>query len=91
SLCATIRPAVSQVSTADIPACASPPLLALFFGCSGLPASAWQVFTGPVSSNSAKHASLQRTGFSAIRSNSVSGHLRLRRNTRFEAANASDR
>ncbi|MFQ9210720.1 MAG: hypothetical protein ACLR3T_04050, partial [Alistipes finegoldii] len=51
----------------------------------------WQVFAGPVSSNSAKHASLQRTGFSAIRSNSVSGHLRLRRNTRFEAANASDR
>ena len=53
--------------------------------------SAWQVFAGPVSSNSAKHASLQRTGFSAIRSNSVSGHLRLRRNTRFGAANASDR
>ena len=34
----TIRPAASQGSNADIPACASSPLLALFFGSSGLPA-----------------------------------------------------
>ena len=87
----TIRPAVSQGSNADIPACASSPLLALFFGSSGLPALCLAGFR-----RSRKFEQRQARFAAAYRVFSYSQQLRERSSPLAPkrpvwAANASDR